>query len=221
MSIRDLLMFRLKQEYCKTRKYTENVVRVSQITACFRKQQLEAENPHIAKKLTLKRFRGDCLHKGLQNQLKIIDPKGIVEAKIEWLTKINNKTVRLIGHVDFLSSDRIIEIYTTELPRKLDYNKLAYYFEPKNYQLQTYCFILEANRGLMLIYDLASESLMQYNYYFTKRNMGIWRDVLISRMKTWFSGERPNNPLSKRECELCLFKGGLCRQRQLYKWVKR
>jgi len=221
VSIRDLLVFRLEQEYCKTRKSSENVVRVSQITSCFRKQELEQQNPHITRKLALKRFRGDCLHKGIQNQLKIIDPKGVVEAKIEWLTKINNKRVHLLGHVDFLGTNYIVEIYTTELPRKLDYSKLTYYFEPKNYQLQTYCFILEANRGLMLVYDLASESLMQHIYYFTKEKMKNWRNVLVSRMKTWFSGERPNNPLSKRECELCLFRGGLCRQRQLYKWVER
>jgi len=220
MSIRDKLMWLLEQEYCKPKKVSNNVIRVSQITSCFRKQELEQQNPHITRKLTLKRFRGDVIHKGIQSKLQKIYPKGVIEAEIGWLTKINNKSVHLLGHVDFLSSDYIIEIYTTELPRKLDYNKLTYYFEPKNYQLQTYCFILNTNRGLMLVYDLASESLIQHIYYFTKKKMKNWRDVLISRMKAWFNGERPNNPLSKRECELCLFRGGLCRQKQLYKYFK-
>jgi len=180
---------------------------------------LERTNPYYQKRNIWKKERGKAIHEHLENILQILYPDAVIEeVKSVVLTSDNGFKFTVYYKPDAIVDGTVVEIKSTELPRKVTEQEINELIDWVSVQTMGYCAFEGLQKAIALIWDLTSESLLQFPLFYRKSALNNFVRLLANRGEDFFNKRFRINPLAKWECKKCPFRFTLCRQRQLWEY---
>ena len=121
---------------------------------------------------------------------------------------------------DYLGKDFVVEIYTTEVPKKLTDETLEDIFKYKELQARCYALIFKVKYAYILVIDTRTGSPFTKKIYMSRDLIKRTEEELKQRTWEWIQGLAKKNPVSPWECEKCIWRGGRCKNRGLDVWIR-
>lgn len=172
--------------------YNSNVIHVSEVSGCLRKSYYDRKSlrPTLDIKNVITTI-GNGIHVLLQDLLREEGWK--TEAKVEW----DFKKFKLIGHIDLLKEDVILEIKTvSKVPDKPYIQNLR--------QINAYIIMAHARKGY-IIYIGKNGYIRVFD---VKPNKQLWHETVKRAFYLWhcLSRNEPPRPELSPLCGLCEYK---------------
>jgi len=197
-------------------------IHLTGLIQCFRRYVLEKTNQYYQKRNVWKKMRGKALHEYLESLISFLFSDAEVESeKSVVLTSDNGFKFKVYYKPDAIVDGTVIEIKTAYLPKKLTEKDLAVFRDYVSVQTMGYCAFEGLHKAIALVWDLSSDSLMQFPLYYRRSALNNFIRTLANRGEDFFSRRFKINPLSEYECKKCPFRYTLCKQRQLWEYKRK